>query len=649
MRLSGVLLLLKPEFPAGEKTIGASPDSSGRPRLVLAAYLAAFLLAVAGPWVVIGVQEPVRYGPAPEKLWPWTALFTLLHAAALVALILLASHPAMQAARESLALRPKARGVAIVAAAVLTGVLGAVLLVDLAAYLRLMWLDPISPLQGDMLPLIEMSLRSFWADHRFPYHFYDVAYWEIPLTYFPGVWLPYTVPWMLGVDIRILGAASFAAMGAMLLALFLRRAAAARDGLALVEAFPLAFLCLAIMHIPAYRGFLPALHVLPFWLFVVCWGVYFINRSWFVSGLFLGLCAAGRPYMIVVAPLLLMWAARNWRGERRGVLLHALGAAIPCVVLGAPFFLVDPRAFLFGVLEWYDFASQFHLEAERWRTHGFGFSGVLWELSGARTAPPFTWKMPIAWAVQAALWAIAWPRIQSPAQMLRLSAAALFAMLWFAVIPFFYAYTAPMLLIAIAQAHRGDSDASSASDTSPAWRVWMRWGFASVALASLAILLGVAQFAPPRPERLAGLNGEMLLVEQIKLVRGFDNDGWAANTLAAGHRVADTHAFLGVPCIEQASRAVEIWFDVESPQPGAAAEVYLNGEPLGVLPLDVPPGEPRVLPLPRKSLYRGTNMMRLRLVRDGARLPPEDAAALGLRLWQVRFAPPPELRFELRP
>src|SRR5690606_4878743 len=148
----------------------------------------------------------------------------------------------------------------------------------------------ISPFNGDMLPLIEMSLREFWANHRYPDHFYEVAHWEIPLTYFPGVWLPFTAPWRLGIDIRFRHPVCYLVMTAMLVGYSLRRIHGARGAMEIVFAVPPALVGLYLFYVPTFRGFLPALHLLPFWLFTVCWGIYFMERRWFVSGIFLGLC-----------------------------------------------------------------------------------------------------------------------------------------------------------------------------------------------------------------------------------------------------------------------------------------------------------------------------------------------------------------------
>src|SRR5690606_24661464 len=109
-------------------------------------------------------------------------------------------------------------------------------------------------------------------------------------------------------------------MTAMLVGYSLRRIHGARGAMEIVFAVPPALVGLYLFYVPTFRGFLPALHLLPFWLFTVCWGIYFMERRWFVSGIFLGLCVISRPYLAAVAPFFLLWCCWNWRANKHGVL-----------------------------------------------------------------------------------------------------------------------------------------------------------------------------------------------------------------------------------------------------------------------------------------------------------------------------------------
>ena len=56
---------------------------------------------------------------------------------------------------------------------------------------------------GDMLPLIDMVTATFLAG-EFPYKIYELP-WKIPLTYMPGMWIPYLPAQVFDFDLRHMG------------------------------------------------------------------------------------------------------------------------------------------------------------------------------------------------------------------------------------------------------------------------------------------------------------------------------------------------------------------------------------------------------------------------------------------------------------
>ncbi len=73
---------------------------------------------------------------------------------------------------------------------------------SIEGWLQRMARIPIDPQLADMLPAIQAGLDSLF-EGRNPYHAYhDIASWEIRFIYGPGLWGPFIIPYLLGIDLR---------------------------------------------------------------------------------------------------------------------------------------------------------------------------------------------------------------------------------------------------------------------------------------------------------------------------------------------------------------------------------------------------------------------------------------------------------------
>lgn len=594
-----------------------------RPWLVLALYLAAALL----PWVLLNAQEQIRYSESPERLWPAWTLFTAIHLGLLGLLAWLTLSPPLREGGET-PLIPEHPGAGRrVLAAVVFGVLALALVPGILRYQLMIWYDPMTPTKGDMVPLIESALRSFWLEHDFPYKGHEVAEWWVWLTFLPGLWLPFSVPFLAGVDIRIWSAAGLGAAGWLLFldaAFGLVRSESWRSRAALLPAAVAPFV---LLHATTFFETLPILHLGGFWLFVVAWAMCLKHGSNFLAGLFFGLCVLSRPYMVVLIPFHGVFSYWQWRdGNRSAVWRTWSAAAIAFLAVMVPFLLVDAKGVVYGTLVGYEQALTHHVESNRWTAHGYGLTGLLSEIGLYET------KLLLAAILELTLLAFVAPRLRTARAMLIVSALALFLFLGFSIIPWFYTFVTPALILTV-----GVPAFEAGDDVPPSPAVRRR--FVVVGFLFPAILLGglIARSLFDQPERLTiqAEGGTDALFESKYLHLGFDTAGWVENTGARGFAMMRADAYFSIPVHTIDHDTVGLGLEVIEPGKGLWIDLYANGEYLGGRELLY--SGPYEWSLPRGNLFVGGNAFRMRVRRDHEVPTDSPPPPTGIRFWGVEL------------
>jgi hypothetical protein len=229
---------------------------------------------------------------------------------------------------------------------------------------------PIDPLLADMLPAVRAAAHNLLGGHD-PYTMYQMPAWVVPLAYFPLTLLAYVPATALGVDLRATNVVLDVALGAVVWTLARRRG----------------------------RALAPALWA---WTFI---GVASVGWSadtehpvgWLLLAATLALAADERPRLTAIALGLSMAASPltapaalflglHWlrtRGPRATAGLVAL-SLVPFLAFVVPFYLWNPKNFLFGVFQWHNDNSLYPSEKWRvsrtWETQ-MGLSGLFWRMN----------------------------------------------------------------------------------------------------------------------------------------------------------------------------------------------------------------------------------------------------------------------------
>jgi hypothetical protein len=235
---------------------------------------------------------------------------------------------------------------------------------------------PITPPNGDMLPLVQGALDNLLAG-RSPYTTYQMP-WDVPLTYLPITWLSYLPAYLLRLDLRW---TNIAAEIVILLALAWLSAqrggwrATLRNGW-LLTLWAWLFLQPSVIHWDAGNT-----APITWALLAVTFALVLAGRDR-TGALALGLTAAASPLITVFAPFVGLYWLRA-----RGIVATArlvAGSMIVAAVFVLPFVLWAPGDFINGTYRWFNTLDGWPLQ--KWRETDppvwgiiTGFSGEFWQ------------------------------------------------------------------------------------------------------------------------------------------------------------------------------------------------------------------------------------------------------------------------------
>lgn len=310
-----------------------------------------FLALAALPLAWAFIHRDTRSGLRPEA--PPQQACTMERR--LWALLLLGHHlaciiPCMRMAERvpRLQLAVLAVGALVLAAAVVRPLSAAALLLIagvVGSLLRITTLPglPIDPRDGDQLPLVLRAIENLLAG-RSPYGLFFFP-WPLPLVYLPVTWLAYLPTYLLHLDIRLTNLVMELLVAAALL-FSLRRGEQRRE-------WELGALLWSVCFLSPWTLQWSLHNTHPvFWAVLagLLAGVRLGRRG--LSVAMAGLCLAASPLGVIVAAFVFAsWLCEP--SEPRGLVSAGLSigaAGLIGAALMLPFWLWDPKGFLFGVL-----------------------------------------------------------------------------------------------------------------------------------------------------------------------------------------------------------------------------------------------------------------------------------------------------------
>ena len=438
-------------------------------------------------------------------------------------------------------------------AALIAATIAAVLLVIAArAWLYEILVYPHDPLRADMLIVIQEGIRRMLRSQN-PYTMYHVP-WDATLPYGPVLWLPYAVPFVMRVDVRVMALLGelFVPVACALTAMAC--ASRGRYGAAIASLVLLAAAAVS----PDLREFSSIAHTPSYWPGIALLAWLVARERWLAAATACGLLIVARTTMIAVAPVLLMgvWQHDRRRAPRAFVVL-TLATLLPYL----PFALWDPAALQYALYGSYQLLMKgFVWTSTTWAHNTIGVTGLLLR-NGLERFTELTQLLAMLLT-----YGFAWRAIRSGAPPLPWMALALFVFSTTTLWPVHYVYfDVTMLWMAAAIA---DGDWVGWRRVFPAWTL-------TLATAASVVLLVVVASIPSTPTIDVGIGATRAL-----LYKGFSSNEGTDRTFAW---VEGTSAEILVARRTRSAANIDLELEpyLPSPQSTQQISVALNGAVLG--------------------------------------------------------------------
>ncbi len=561
----------------------------------------AVLLPIAGA----ATQHYVRYKlQKPDILFPWWSLGALVHFFFLGTLLWLSSRKT--SGIESDEQSSETEGPKLFAPPFyLVGAVYCIYLIFEIFRLRnMLWFQPINPLQADMIPIIQQALSKFWHQGSFPYTYVEVGHWTSWLTFQPGHWLPFSIPFLSGVDIRVWQTFSLIAMSALLVFQGFWFLSRSKDWRGICSAIVVWVIPVILLRSWSFKGFLPAVHVAGFWFNMVVWAMLLIHGYRKSAALALGFCFITRPYMIFVGPLYLIYL---WRTEERKTSGLGLGliSSLPFLFMMLPLLIVGAKSVVLGMLDAYENLLAYQIEINKSAPYGFALTGFLYHFD------LFAWKRVGALILEVILLAGAVKWLKNDRDMVYFTAVAIFFFNSFAIIPYFYIFIAPAVLLCMAP----PIDELYISRSSPKKMPLLLSASSGFCLYGLFII-SMIFFPPKKPAVAQGGPPGDLSAYRLTL-GGMNSYGWISNGGETSTAFADANAYIALPVQDRSSGRLEIDWNLGEHTGNSVVEIALNHRVIDVV--TIPEGANSFKSesvIPNASLFFGTNLVRF-TIREG--------------------------------
>jgi hypothetical protein len=316
-----------------------------------------------------------------------------------------------------------------------------IFMIAAGCYLRWLFIKsiPIAPIYADMLPLIQEVCETLIAGNN-PYTRSYFMPWEIPLTYWPGLWMPYLITHVLGVDPRWIHLGVVVIIS-LLFAGFLWKAIANKEypdstvGIAVLNsiflfAFSSEFIIFAnIGHTP------------PYWLWLSLLATTVLVKKPMLSAVFLGLVLSSRQPALIYAPIMAIYWLRRSVSVRKTAYLLVV-AAVTYLIICGPFILLDPDAFFLKPLRQYAHAADYYFTTAQQSLlkDTIGFSYLIRVMNNQ-------WLLQATNALAMVItWTMAWKRLFTETDVLLYLSVTGIVFTLTSPIPFHYEYM-PLLIV----------------------------------------------------------------------------------------------------------------------------------------------------------------------------------------------------------
>jgi hypothetical protein len=302
---------------------------------------------------------------------------------------------------------------------------------------------PIKPNIADMLPLINNACNTL-ASGANPYDKIYLMPWKLPLTFWPGLWMPYMIPYGLGIDLRwihISCVVGIASIFGVFIIRSLKTPSSKNQAMLLAAMAGLSLFLFSSEHI----SFAGIAHTPPQWFWVSLLAGSILLKRPSLSAVFLGIVLASRQTAVVYAPLMAIYWLRTTCSMRTAATFTIVTICTYLLICG-PFLMLDPYDFIVAPVRHYSWLGKWDF------TRGYGsFSAKTIGLTFMLRETHLEWLLQASTILAiAGPLVLAWRRLQTETDILLFLGFAGMAVALTAPIPWHYEYFPSFLLISFA-------------------------------------------------------------------------------------------------------------------------------------------------------------------------------------------------------
>ncbi len=229
---------------------------------------------------------------------------------------------------------------------------------------------PLDSKIADVLPLIECAGRAYLQGF-YPYQTYYVPH-PLPLTFWPGLWMPFLPAVVFNFDLRWIGLIVWVIISIILIFYSIRVSKIRSSSIVLMISAVNILLLQVSTELIAFQAYG---HTFVVWLFMLLIGIAVIEKRWLMSAILLGLVISSRQTAIIFFPILFaLWYHQiGWKKAIFNVVLSCLTFGI----IAFPFLLVAPEKFISTPIMHYNKLGEYYVSLGRdgklFETIGFSY------------------------------------------------------------------------------------------------------------------------------------------------------------------------------------------------------------------------------------------------------------------------------------
>jgi hypothetical protein len=290
---------------------------------------------------------------------------------------------------------------------------------------------------ADMLPLIQKAGEVFIQGQN-PYQVYSIPY-KLPLTFWPGLWLPYLTAVFLDIDLRWIGIAIWIIISTILIFYTIRKSRIQKSPYLLI----LSSINILLLQI-SYQliSFQAYGHTFPLWLWLLIFCILLIEKKFLFSAIFLGIILSSRQTSIIYLPIILFF----WYYQTNLIttIKYFLTTLFVFGLIILPFIINSPEQFFIApILHYKQLGNYAMISIEEWTKYSIGFSYLIQRLWSSEILSFISYFSILIISVTAFFF------VKSTKKLLIFLAASVTFFSFFTPIPWIYEYYPPLIFLSL--------------------------------------------------------------------------------------------------------------------------------------------------------------------------------------------------------